>query len=132
MHNVMTKRYIFMTLESKSKMAPKEGPCRPPRRKSPAEARESEYAGERKEWWDTRSEIEIEVERLRSENRRLREAEARGRSRSSSTAYPAAPIAEPRVTAREKSRECTVSLQKFLTYNTPKFTSEDGEDPRDS
>ena len=91
-------------------MAPKEGPHRPPRRKSPAEVRESEYAGVRKERRDTRLEIEIEVERLRSENRRLREAEAQVRSRSSSTAYPAALIAEPRVASRKKSRERTVSL----------------------
>ena len=49
-------------------MAPKEGPRRPPRRRSPAEARESGYAGERREWRDAWSEIEIEVERLRTEN----------------------------------------------------------------
>ena len=91
-------------------MTPKEGPRHPPRRKSPAEARESEYVGVRKERWDTWSEIEIKVERLRSENRRLREAEARRRSRSSSTIYPAAPIAELRVAARERSRERIVSL----------------------
>ena len=70
------------------------------------------------------------MERLRSENRRLREAEARRRSRSSSTAYPAAPIAEPRVAARERSRERTVSLRELLIYNTLKFTDEDGEDPQ--
>ena len=110
-------------------MAPKEGPHRPSRRRSPVEARKSGYADERKEWRDAWSEIEIEVERLRSENRRLREAEARRRSRSSSTAGPAAPIAEPRVAARERSREHTVSLREFLTYNTPEFTGEDGEDP---
>ena len=70
------------------------------------------------------------MERLRSENRRLREAEARRRSRSSSTAYPAAPIAEPRAAARERSREHTVSLWEFLTYNTSKFMGEDDEDPQ--
>ena len=67
---------------------------------------------------------------MRSENRRLREVEARGRSRSSSTAYPAAPIAEARAAARGRSEESTVSLKKFLRYNTPKFTGEDGEDPQ--
>ena len=110
-------------------MAPKEGPRRPPRRKSPAEASESEYASERKERRDRRSKLEIEVEKLRSENRRFREAEARMRSQSSSTATPAAPIAEPRVAARERPREHTVSLREFLTYNTLEFMGEDGEYP---
>ena len=59
-------------------MAPKEGPRRPPRRKSPAEMTESEYASERRERRDRWSETEIEMERLRSENQRLREAEAKG------------------------------------------------------
>ena len=112
-------------------MAPKEGPRRPPRRKSPAEASESEYAGERRsERRDRRSELEIEVEKLRSENRRFREAEARRRSQSSSTATLVALIVEPRVAAREKSRKHTVSLWEFLTYNTPKFMGKDGEDPQ--
>ena len=52
-------------------MAPKEGPCRPPKRTSPAEARESGYVSERRERRDAWSEIERKVERLRSENRRL-------------------------------------------------------------
>ena len=111
-------------------MAPKEGPRRPPRRKSPAEMTESEYASERRERRDRRSETEKEIERLRSENRRLQEEETRRRSRSSSTAGPAALIAEPRVAARERSREHTMSLREFLTYNTPEFTGEDGEDPQ--
>ena len=111
-------------------MAPKEGPRRPPRRRSPVEARESGYAGERRERRDARSEIEIKVERLRSENQRLREAEARGRSRSSFTTYPAAPIVEPRAAARGRSGESTVSLRNFLRYNTSEFTGEDGEDPQ--
>ena len=111
-------------------MAPKEGPCRPPRRKSLVEMTESEYASERRERRDRRSEIDLKMERLRSENRRLREAEARRRSRSSSTAGPAAPIAQPRVAAKERSREHTVSLREFLTYNTLEFTGEDGEDPQ--
>ena len=112
-------------------MAPKEGPRRPSRRKSPAEASESEYVGERRrERRDRRSELKIEVEKLRSENRRFREAEARRRSQSSSTATPAAPIAEPRVAARERSREHTISLWEFLTYNTLEFMGEDGEDPQ--
>ena len=91
-------------------MASKEGPHRPPRRKSPAEMIESEYANKRRERRDRWSETDLEMERLRSVNRRLREAEARRRSRSSSTVGPAAPIAEPRVAARERSREHTVSL----------------------
>ena len=70
------------------------------------------------------------MEKLRSENRRFREAEARRRSQSSSTATPAAPIAETRATVRAEPRENTVSLREFLTYNTPKFTDEDGEDPQ--
>ena len=111
-------------------MAPKEGPRRPPRRKSPAEMTESEYASERRERRDRRSETDLEMERLRSENRRIREAKARRRSWSSSTADPAAPIVEPRVAARERSREHTVSLREFLTYNTLKFMGEDGEDPQ--
>ena len=49
-------------------MAPKEGPRRPSRRRSPAKARESGYAGERRERRDARLEIERKVERLRSEN----------------------------------------------------------------
>ena len=112
-------------------MAPKEGSYRPPRRKSLAEMTESKYASERRERRDRRSEIEIEMERLRSENIRLREAEARRRSRSSSTAGPVAPVAEPRVATRKRSREHTVSLREFLTYNTPKFKGEDGEDPQE-
>ena len=92
--------------------------------------RESEYASERRERRDRRSEIEIEMERLRLENRRLREAEARRRSQLSSTTCPAAPIAEPRVATRERSREHTVSLREFLMYNTPEFMGEDGEDPQ--
>ena len=111
-------------------MAPKEGPRRPPRRKSPAEASESKYVDERRsERRDRQSELEIEVEKLRSENRRFREAGARRRSQSSSTAAPAAPIAETRAAVRERPREHTVSLREFLTYNTPEFTDEDGEDP---
>ena len=112
-------------------MTPKEGPRRPPRRKSPAEASESEYAGERRrERRDRRSKLEIEVEKLRSENRRFCEAEARRRSQSSSTATPAAPVAETRAAVRERPREHTVSLRESLTYNTPKFMGEDGEDPQ--
>ena len=111
-------------------MAPKEGPRHPPRRRSPAKARESGYADERREWQDTRSEIERKVERLRSENQRLREAKARGRSRSSSIAYPAAPIVEPRAASRGRSEESIVSLREFLRYNTSKFMGEDGEDPQ--
>ena len=77
MHNVMTKWYILWLQRVNHKMAPKEGPRRPLRRKSPAEASESEYVGERRsEGRDRRSELEIEVEKLRSENRRFREAEA--------------------------------------------------------
>ena len=68
------------------------------------------------------------MEKLRSENKRFHEVEARRRSQSSSTATPAAPIAEPRVAAKERPREHTVSLWEFLTYNTPEFTGEDGED----
>ena len=49
-------------------MVPKEGPCRPPKRTAPTEARESGYAGERREQRDARSEIEKEVERLRLKN----------------------------------------------------------------
>ena len=82
-------------------MAPKEGPRRPPRRKSPTEMTKSEYASERRERRDRQSETDLEMERLRSKNRRLREAEARRRSRSSSTAGPAAPIVEPRVATRK-------------------------------
>ena len=110
-------------------MAPKEGPRRPPRRKSSVEMTESEYASERRERRDRWSETDLEMERLRLENRRLREAEARRRSQSSSTVGPAAPIAEPRVAARERSKEHTVSLREFLTHNTPKFMGEDGKDP---
>ena len=69
------------------------------------------------------------MEKLRSENRRFREAEARRRSQSSSTATPAAPVAETRAAVRERPREHTVSLREFLTYNTPEFMGEDGEDP---
>ena len=125
----MTKWYILWLQRVNHKMAPKEGPRRPPRRKSPAKASELEYAGERSERRDRRSELEIEVEKLRSENRKFREAEARRRSQSSSTAAPAAPMAETRAAVRERPREHTVSLREFLTYNTPKFTGEDGEDP---
>ena len=46
-------------------MTPKEGPRCPPKRTAPAEARESGYAGERRERRDARSEIERKVERLR-------------------------------------------------------------------
>ena len=92
--------------------------------------KESEYASERRERRDRRSETEMEIERLRSENRRLQKAEARRRSWSTSTAYPTTPIAEPRAAARKRSREHTYSLREFLTYNTPKFTGEDGEDPQ--
>ena len=73
----MTKWYILWLQRVNRKMAPKEGPRLPSRRKSPAEASESEYASERRrERRDRRSELEIEVEKLRSENRRFREAEA--------------------------------------------------------
>ena len=91
-------------------MAPKEGPHRPLKRTAPAEARESGYAGERRERRDTRSEIKRKVERLRSKNQRLQEAEARGRSRSSSIAYPVAQIVEPRAATEGRSEESTVSL----------------------
>ena len=111
-------------------MALKEGPCRPPKRMAPAEARESGYAGERRERRDVQSKIERKVERLRSKNQRLQEVEARGRSWSSFTAFLAAPIAEPRATARGRSEESTVSLREFLRYNTLEFTGEDGEDPQ--
>ena len=70
------------------------------------------------------------MEKLRSENRRFREAEARRRSQSTSTAAPVAPIAETRTAVRERPKEHTVSLQKFLTYNTSEFMGEDGEDPQ--
>ena len=49
-------------------MAPKEGPRRPPRRKSPTEMIESEYASERRERRDRWFETDLEMERLRSEN----------------------------------------------------------------
>ena len=71
---------MYDSRELIAKMAPKEGPRRPLRRKSPTEASKSEYAGERKEWRDRRSKLEIEVEKLRLENKRFREAEARRRS----------------------------------------------------
>ena len=111
-------------------MASKEGPCHPPKRMAPVEAIESGYVGGRRERRDARSEIERKVERLRLENRRLREVEARGRSRSSSTAFPAAPIAEPKAASKEISEESTVSLLEFLRYNTPEFMGEEGEDPQ--
>ena len=67
---------------------------------------------------------------MRLEIRRLRAEGARGRPQSSPADLSAAPIAEQRVAARERTEESQVSLKEFLRYDTPEFRGEDGEDPQ--
>ena len=111
-------------------MAPKRGRGRPPKRAAPEAVADAGPAHGDTVPDVAQADKDREIERLRAEIQRLQEA-TRDRSQASSTSLPVPAAPESRKVARMTTGEGEVSLKEFLSYGTPEFRGELGEDPQE-